>query len=328
MRADALLLSRPELVADPVARELCAIMTCPTGTTSAGFPYLRPAAWRRLRDWVPLLFGHGVAALDASARVRGAAVELGLGADVVAGVDRAASVIAQVIKTSAICAPADLWVLRHVVAQLQRAGLAAALVEGALRADEVADVDARELRIDLRFLLSRGVLVRAEGGGHRLAPHAHAAQIFDLPPPPLMSGASSGGVVVAVDVVGRGRRWRRHRRPDARAAAGLPRGAPRRPPRARPVEPHRSRGRHRRPAGARDLGAGGGGAEPGAVGDDDAAVGAGPRAQRRRPRRRRLADPAGRRRRRRRRHRHRRRQAGALQRARSLWHHRDLSRLP
>ncbi len=190
MRADEILLARPELAQDPVARELCTIMTCPTGKTSAGYPYLRPAAWRRLRDWVPLLFDAGVQTLNASARVRAAAVELGLGDDVIATVERAASVIAQVVKTSAICAPADLWVLRHVVAQLHVAGLADALSSGVLRADAVADVVATELRIDLRFLLSRGVLVRAEGGGHRLAPHTHAASIFALPPPPSSSSSS------------------------------------------------------------------------------------------------------------------------------------------
>lgn len=38
------LLRYPSIASHPIARELVWVMTCPAGTTSAGFPYLQAGA--------------------------------------------------------------------------------------------------------------------------------------------------------------------------------------------------------------------------------------------------------------------------------------------
>jgi hypothetical protein len=174
------LLQQAGIASHPVARELVWVMTPATGTTSSGFTYLQPSAWRRFRDWVPHILGDGPRAMDGVELVVAAVARAG--GDAAAGtVDAAADVVRQVVRTAAICAPPDLWLLRHVVGQLARVGVAARLLAG-------ETVDARlaarpeELEIDLRFLLSRDLLVHVDGGGYRLAMHGHARDVLSLPP--------------------------------------------------------------------------------------------------------------------------------------------------
>jgi hypothetical protein len=178
------LLQDPNVAHSAVARELAVVMTCPTGLTSSGFPFLQPSAWHRLRDWVPMLFGDGVACLQARdlvvATARQAAADLDV--DTLVDLNRAAAVLGQVVRSAAVCAPSDLWALRAIVSHLAELGVMATLAKnGVVRAETTPGIDARELAIDLRFLLSRGVVVRAEGGGHRLAPHRHARALCALP---------------------------------------------------------------------------------------------------------------------------------------------------
>lgn len=178
------LLQDPAVAHSAVARELAVVMTCPTGLTSSGFPFLQPSAWHRLRDWVPMLFGDGVACLQARdlvvATARHAAADLDV--DTLVDLNRAAAVLGQVVRSAAVCAPSDLWALRAIISHLAELGVMATLAKGGVvRAEATPGIDARELAIDLRFLLSRGVVVRAEGGGHRLAPHRHARALCALP---------------------------------------------------------------------------------------------------------------------------------------------------
>ena len=155
-----LLLSRSEIVTDPLTRELTSVMTHPTGVSSAGYPYLQRTAWERFRDWVPHLMGHGPQVLNAVARLRAAIDAEGVeGADR-ANFERAVKVIGQVVNTAAITAPTDLWLLRHVLAALHGLGLVTRWLDGeTVHADEVGALT-REVTIDLVFLLSRGVLVK------------------------------------------------------------------------------------------------------------------------------------------------------------------------
>ena len=41
---------------DPLARELVPILTLPTGTSSAGRPFLKQRSWEAFRDRIPHLF--------------------------------------------------------------------------------------------------------------------------------------------------------------------------------------------------------------------------------------------------------------------------------
>ena len=143
--------------------ELRPILESPTGLSTAGWPYLQEYAFVRLRDWVPHILDHGPRVLEAVARLVLEDPEL----------SQAGRVVRQVVRTAAITAPADLWLLRHVIDTLKRNGVLARLAEGPVEADS-------ELHIDLRFLLARGYLVRS-GEGYRLAEHAHARGLLALP---------------------------------------------------------------------------------------------------------------------------------------------------
>jgi hypothetical protein len=179
------LLQQPAIASHAVARELTFVMTRPTGMTSAGFPYLQPSAWRRFRDWVPHILADGTRVLDAAALVLDTGVQLALADEAMSALRSSAEVIRQVVRTAAICAPPDLWLVRHVVGQLARAGFAERLLAGeVIDANMAARPD--ELEIDLRLLLSRDLLVRVESGGkhagYRLGMHAHARDVLSLPP--------------------------------------------------------------------------------------------------------------------------------------------------
>jgi hypothetical protein len=179
------LLQQPGLASHPVARELVWVMTCPTGTTSSGFAYLQPGAWRRFRDWVPHILDDGPRAMDAVELVVEAAARAGLDEAAAKNLDTAGDVVRQVVRTAAICAPPDLWLMRHVVGQLARTGVAARLLAGET-VDASMAARPEELEIDLRFLLSRDLLVRVESGGahagYRVGMHGHARDVLSLPP--------------------------------------------------------------------------------------------------------------------------------------------------
>lgn len=162
------LLARPEVAADPLMRELLAVISLPTGRTSAGWPYLAQPAWVRLRDWIP----HTLAAGHALWEAAGAAEAL-LGDD--APVD-ALRVVRQVVRTAAITAPPDLWLLRCVLSALATTGWLQRMAEG------IEQVPAA-LEPDVTLLMARGYLVRL-GAGVRWSDAPIAQRVLQLPPLP------------------------------------------------------------------------------------------------------------------------------------------------
>ena len=157
---DAALLIDPA-VTDPIAAELARVLAAPTGTSSAGHPYLQDAAYDRFRDRVPHILGMGPRALHAIDVVTAAAerhnVDVGAAAKVVRGC----------VLTAAITAPSDLWLMRNVISALHKVGVIERLLEGEHIDPAACDVvvagakrpaDPRELEADLTFLLSRGYL--------------------------------------------------------------------------------------------------------------------------------------------------------------------------
>lgn len=160
------LLADPAIGRDAFARELAVVMAVPTRRTARGHPYLQEPAWTRLRDWVPHILDDGPRALGAAERVASAARAAGV------PVDDAAQVVRQVVLSAAVTAPPDLWLLRSVLAACHTTGLSARFLAG-----EVVHAEA-EQRIDLRFLLSRG-LVRLSGDGTRIADHRAARDAFE-----------------------------------------------------------------------------------------------------------------------------------------------------
>ena len=174
------LLGLPEILQDPVARELVFVLTGPTGKSSAGYPYLGAPAWRRFRDWVPHILDDGMRVLDASERILDVIREEYSPAEL-ASAESARDVIRQVVLTAAVTAPPDLYVLRWVIAGLQETGVAAILLDGQEVIPEACgDLLGRELAVDLRFLVSRGYLARTPNG-FRLLEHEPARRILQLP---------------------------------------------------------------------------------------------------------------------------------------------------
>ncbi len=164
------LLTQAEIATDPLTRELAAVMTHPTGVSSAGYPYLQRTAWERFRDWVPHLMGHGHRVLAAVARLDSALDAQAHTEEERANFKRAKRVIRQVVNTTAITSPSDLWLLRHVLSAFHELGVVTRWLNGeTVKIEEVAALPA-EITIDLIFLLSRGVLVKT-GGGYRAAEH-------------------------------------------------------------------------------------------------------------------------------------------------------------
>ncbi|MEZ4238448.1 MAG: hypothetical protein R3F59_20310 [Myxococcota bacterium] len=127
------------------------VLAQPTGRRLGGLALPVAPGLARLRDWVPHLLGEGLAAWRAADRIETGAPEV---AD-------ALRVVRQVVRTAAITAPPDLWLLRQVLSALAATGWRERLAEG------VHDVPP-ELEPDLTLLLSRGYLVRA-GAGWRWA---------------------------------------------------------------------------------------------------------------------------------------------------------------
>jgi hypothetical protein len=126
------------------------VLNGPTGVSSAGYPYLERAGFELFRDRVPHLLADGTRVLDAldDIEVAGESAE------------RAARVVRQVVRTAAITAPPDLWLLRHVLGALAEVGMVERLLRGEAVVPEESGLDARELRIDLRLLCGRGYVVR------------------------------------------------------------------------------------------------------------------------------------------------------------------------
>lgn len=155
---------------DPIARELAVVLTCPTGRTSAGWPYLERHAWVRFRDWVPHILGAGARVLATVDALLAEATP-----DERASVTAAVEVVRQIVRTAQITAPPDLWLLRQVLSSHVRVGLRDRWAAG----DVVRPTPA--LEPDLALLLSRGYLVRS-GDGYRWAEGPVARSVLGLPP--------------------------------------------------------------------------------------------------------------------------------------------------
>jgi hypothetical protein len=171
-------LERSNVRESPLARELVFVMTSPVGRTTAGYPYLPEPAWTRFRDWVPHTLAFGDAVLEAAALVLSTARELGADEAALANLEAAQQVVQQVVFTAAVTAPPDLWLLRHVLGAFSKLGLSERLLAGeTLHPDRCTPLRGEELRVDLLFLLGRGLLLVAPDG-YRLADHAAARRAF------------------------------------------------------------------------------------------------------------------------------------------------------
>ena len=164
----------------PAARTLARVMSFPTGSTSAGYPYLQREAWELFRDRVPHVLGAGLETLHTAQQISARAKGLG-GAEEIANVERAEQVIQQIVFTATITAPSDLWLMRHVLGAFAELGLLARLERGDAIYPASCCVDGtrlveRELHTDLLFLLSRGIVEQYDDS-FRIAGHPRVRDI-------------------------------------------------------------------------------------------------------------------------------------------------------
>lgn len=162
-----------------LAGEILAVLSRPTGLSSSGYPFLQREAWELFRDRVPHLFGMGLRVLKTLDLLEQQVGEGSLSVDDAESFGRAAQVARQVVLTSAITAPPDLWLLRHVLGYLKDVGLLEQLLDGSAiypdcctisSADGEIPLDKNEIDTDLRFLLSRGIVEQYDDS-YRIAGH-------------------------------------------------------------------------------------------------------------------------------------------------------------
>lgn len=159
---------------------LLPILNQPTGTTRSGWPFLKRSAWEAFRDRIPHLFGDGLAVLRCVDELE-ASQE-----DADGNLARACRVARQIVRTAAVTAPPDLWLLRHVLGFLSELGLLERLVAGeAIYPGECRvegeggerALDGRELETDLGFLLARGVVEQYDES-YRIAGHPRVRHLL------------------------------------------------------------------------------------------------------------------------------------------------------
>ena len=179
-------LDERELRSDALGRALGEILSGPTGRTAAGHPYIERPAWEALRDRTPMLFVPGLEVLRRVDEMERAAARSAADEEQLGHFQRSCQVVRQVIRTAAITAPSDLWLLRHVLAFLAELGLLERLLAGeAIYPGKTIvtiggrrqQLDPEELDTDLRFLLSRGFTEQYEES-FRIAGHPLVREVL------------------------------------------------------------------------------------------------------------------------------------------------------
>ncbi|GEM_PF-39892 len=156
---------------DAIRNDIRSILLSRPRLSTSGFPYLHSALWARLRDWVPLILDDAALVMQITAELE---EEIG------ESCKENARVIRQVVRTTAITAPSDLWLMRHIQSAFVKVGFAKRFLDGeAILAADCGFIE-KEIEIDFRFLLSRGTLVR-QGEAYRLADHDAARDFMSLP---------------------------------------------------------------------------------------------------------------------------------------------------
>lgn len=158
---------------------LLPILSQPTGTTRSGWPFLRREAWEAFRDRIPHLFRDGLRVLRCVDAIEAEGPDENL--------VRACKVARQIVRTAAVTAPPDLWLLRHVLGFLAELGLLERLLAGeaiypnqcsVLREGGERLLDGRELEADLSFLLARGVVEQYDES-YRIAGHPRVRELLE-----------------------------------------------------------------------------------------------------------------------------------------------------
>ena len=145
----------------PQAHHLLHVIQEKTYLTKNKYPYISETAFIRFIHKIPHLFTEGLGVLRWLHRLEPQLQSIS-GSDHLASIDRAIFVIRSMVLTAAVTAPTDLWLLRQVLSEHKRLGILDDLLK-----EEFIDpaayslrkgLNARQLKIGLHFLYSRGLL--------------------------------------------------------------------------------------------------------------------------------------------------------------------------
>src|SRR5262249_21003158 len=158
------------------------VLTAKTSISSSGYPYISENSFRLFLQQFPHLFKAGERLLVWLARIE---VRLQrakhFSVAEVESVQRAVKVLHNIVQSAAICAPPDLWVLKHVLSVHRQIGLTEIFLSGQrIDAVDLASrfgLDAQHLSFDLSFLHSRGLL-RLHAGHYRIETTSQAKKAF------------------------------------------------------------------------------------------------------------------------------------------------------
>ncbi len=158
-----------ELKRHPQWSDLVQIVTGPTSSTSASFPYICQSSFVTLIEEVPHLFTDGLRLLDWLHDLGSVTERMDdLSSEEVDSLARAGKVLHTVAFTAGITAPPDLWLLRQVLDAHGRLGLLERFRRGeTLSPERLAREESfseRQLRIDCHLLRARGYLTLDEAG--------------------------------------------------------------------------------------------------------------------------------------------------------------------
>jgi hypothetical protein len=162
--------------------ELARILSAKTSVSTSGFPYISQTSFALFLQEVPHLFTHGNHLVEWLTTIeQGLEESKQFSQKEIASINRAIFVLRHVVFSAAICAPPDLWILKHILSVHSRIGLLKLFEDGVfLDRNELADrfaLDRKHLSWDLAFLHSRGYL-RCRGTRYALEQNAAAGDLF------------------------------------------------------------------------------------------------------------------------------------------------------
>jgi hypothetical protein len=161
---------------------LLQILTGRTSLSSSGFPYISERSFRSFLAHIPHLFADGKLLQSWLTQVEKRVDKTKEFSQTEReSFFRALQVLRTVIYSAAVCAPPDLWILRHVLSVHSQLGITRLISTGAeINADELAEklqLDPKHLSCDLSLLHSRGYL-QPTRKGYVIADSKQAADIF------------------------------------------------------------------------------------------------------------------------------------------------------
>ena len=169
--------------AHPLTKSVMPVLVSKAGVSPRGYPFLVQEAYQHLRNCVPHILGMGLRTLQCiehlSELVKQNEGELSEGE--LENFSRTTEVIRAVVRTAAITAPPDLWLLHHVLSGLKHMELLKELTSGQpLRLSEIEakGLVSKELVLDLNFLVSRGLIWRRDGFFH-LSSESGISELFE-----------------------------------------------------------------------------------------------------------------------------------------------------